>query len=271
MKVAISNLAWSPAEEPIVASVISEHGIAGIEVAPTKIWPDPTSVSPADALAYRTGWERRGVRIVAMQALLFGREDLKLFADAPVRATTIAYLKRVIELGARLGVRALVFGSPRNRQIGRLSVDEAQPIAVAAFREIGDAAEAAGVSFCIEPNPAAYECDYLNTVADTVTLLEAVDSPGLGLHLDAGSMTLNAEPIGETVAHARRWIRHYHISEPYLAPPGSSGVQHGRIAEALRHIDYAGWCSIEMKATSAPARVRIDEALRYAAEAYGAA
>ena len=269
MKIAISNIAWSQADEPAVAAVIQARGIAGIEVAPTMIWPDPIGVPPAEVKRFRTAWERRGVQIVAMQALLFGRNELRIFGTPDERAATVRYLKGVITLGARLGATALVFGSPKNRMRAGLPLDEANVIATSVFRQVGDAAERAGLYFCIEPNPPAYGCDYLTNVAETVAAVESFSHPRIRLHVDSGSMLLNEEPVEKMIRIGSDYMRHYHISEPYLAEPGTARVDHTAAAGALRAVGYKGWCSIEMKAGAGPGEERVDRALRFAQEVYG--
>jgi D-psicose/D-tagatose/L-ribulose 3-epimerase len=52
--------------------------------------------------------------VFAAQALLFGRRDLTLFDDADTRQRTLDYLCIMVRVCARLGARALVFGSPKN-------------------------------------------------------------------------------------------------------------------------------------------------------------
>ena len=76
----------------------------------------------SDIAEYRRSWEDRGLQIVSLQSLLFGRSDLQLFGDDGVRAALADYLRRVIDFGAPLGAHALVFGSPKNRLRGALDV-----------------------------------------------------------------------------------------------------------------------------------------------------
>ena len=54
----------------------------------------------------------RGVSVVALQALLFGRPDLVLFESPERRSATLDYLEGVLRLASWLGAGPLVFGSP---------------------------------------------------------------------------------------------------------------------------------------------------------------
>jgi D-psicose/D-tagatose/L-ribulose 3-epimerase len=270
LRLAVSNIAWPAREDDAVAEVLRDTGAAGIEVAPTMIWPEPAAVAADEVAACRARWSGRGLPIVAMQSLLFGRDHLRIFAADDTREATLSYLTSMIRLAAGLGARALVFGSPRNRALGALDAATAHQIGVRFFRALGATAAAHGVYFCIEPNPTAYGCDYLTTSTECIPLLREADSSGLGLHLDAGAMTLAGEDPEAAIAAARPWLRHFHISEPYLAPIGTGGVDHGRFAHALRRHGYDGWLSIEMKNDPAvPAVAFVGRAVSAAIMAYG--
>jgi sugar phosphate isomerase/epimerase len=129
MKIAISNIAWQIEEEPAIANLLQQLNIKGVEIAPTKIWQNPLTATDAEIKNYREFWQGYGIEIVAMQALLFGRNDLTIFESKEKRQATLSYLYKIIELGNKLGVNVLVFGSPKNRTIGDLPEAEVQKIA----------------------------------------------------------------------------------------------------------------------------------------------
>jgi D-psicose/D-tagatose/L-ribulose 3-epimerase len=246
MRLAISNIAWPSGADDCVAPLLHAHGVGGVELALTKIWPEPLAAPESEVQAYRDRWEKRGVRVAALQALLFGKPQLTLFESESVRRQMLDYLAGIIERASWLGASALVFGSPKNRRRGELSHREAWAIAVPVFRELGRIAHQHGVSFCIEPNPKDYGCDFVTTVAEGIELVNAVDEDGFRLHLDTGGMTLAGEPPEESIAASAHRFRHFHISEPFLAEVGTGIVPYGEWARVLRAMEYSGWVSIEM-------------------------
>lgn len=248
MRIAISNIAWEAAEEADAAAMLRARGVDLVEVAPTRVWPDPLIASADEVLAYRNWWEARGIRIVALQALLFARPDLSVFGNAELRAETLGYLRSIIALAARLGATALVFGSPKNRHRGALSMEQALAVAVPFMRDAGAAAAEAGVNFCIEPNPPQYGCDFITNAEEGAALARDVASPGFGLHLDTAAMHLAGDDLSQAIPASLAHLTHFHASAPFLAPVSpESPVDYAQAAALLRRYGYGGVVSIEMK------------------------
>lgn len=269
MRVAASQLAWHPAEEAGIADLFGRLGVTGVELAPTKVFAAPAEAAPDEVRRYRASWNDRGVEVVAMQALLFGHPEFALFGTDADRERMGDYLARIIALGGALGAGALVFGSPGNRRRGELAREAALEIASAFFRRMGEVAADHGTILCIEPNPPHYACDFVTTVAEGAELVDRVAHPGFGLHLDAGGMTLNGETPADVVPPALSRVRHFHVSEPQLAPIGEGGTDHAAMADALRGAGYAGWVSVEMKPAGESGNdAHVERALRLTMASY---
>lgn len=247
MNLAISNLAWARNDDIMVARLLESMNVQGVELAPTKVWEHPFSVSPAELDDYRELWRSFGIEIVAIQSLLFGRPELRVFGTSELRDQTLDYLRKMIRLAGRLGAKAMVFGSPKNRLIGNLTTTAALNIAVPFFEALANEAEGSGVVFCIEPNPVEYGTDWIVTTREAMVLVEAVAHDSFGLNIDTGGMTLSGEDPTSALGDCGPWIRHFHISEPDLAPIGTRGVDHRRFASSLAVTGFSGWQSIEMR------------------------
>ncbi|MCL9662834.1 sugar phosphate isomerase/epimerase [Paenibacillus hunanensis] len=247
MKLSISNIAWNIEDDAAIIDILKQYNMNGIEVAPTKIWDYPLSATSEQAIAYRKKWSAIGIRLVAMQSLLFGQSELVLFKDTSTREKLKNYLFKIIEIAEGLGTQILVFGSPKNRLVGNLNRDEQLEIAVPFFRDIGKKALEHQVLFCIEPNAKEYGCDFVTNTDEAIAVIEAVNHPGFKLHLDAAVMTLNNENYEQCLKKSIPHLAHFHVSEPFLELIGSKNTDHTSIANALRNVDYRGWVSIEMK------------------------
>ena len=157
----------------------------------------------------------------------------------------------------------------RSRVKGDRTFDQAVAEAADFFRPLARRAHDLGVVLAFEPNPTAYQCDFANTVAEALRVIEAVDHPGLALHLDIGIMQINGEPFGEAVALARPRMTHVHISEPRLAAVPAGPVDHRAAAEALRAQGWDRSVSIEMRGGDDGRNVEhVARAVAFAREVY---
>jgi sugar phosphate isomerase/epimerase len=249
VRLAFSNLAWPAERDADVLPALPDLGFPWLEVAPTRLWPDPLAQDAAAVAAARTAVESAGLRIVALQSLLFQRPELQLFGDAEAREGLHDHLVGMAHLAAQLGATRLVFGSPGNRRRGDLSLEAADEIAVGVFARLGAVAADLGVCFCIEANPVDYKCDYLTDAVASTAFVRAVDSPGVRLHLDTACMALAGDDAAERVREGADVLAHVHASAPQLGAVGPDGpVDHANIAAALLAVDYDGHVSVEMLA-----------------------
>lgn len=269
MRLSISNIAWDVTEDDAVAAQLKAAGLDRVDIAPGKYFPDPEAASLADMELVRRQWEARGFAIEGMQALLFGTSGLNLFADPD--GVMLRRLAGVCRIGQGVGARALTFGSPRQRDRSGLDDETTRAIAVDFFRRLGDAAAAAEVVVCLEPNPAIYNCNFMVTTAEAAAMVEAVDHPAIRLQLDVGALALNEEPVAETIARFGPLAGHVHASEPQLKPLGDAGASHAAAAEALAKARPDLVVTIEMAATAnEPHAEAIARAVALARATYGA-
>jgi D-psicose/D-tagatose/L-ribulose 3-epimerase len=268
VRFAVSNIAWGPREDPSALTYLRERGVEGVEIAPTRLWPDWEGAGARAAGAYRRVLEDAGLTCPALQAVLFGQPELLLFGTAGQRRRLEDHLRRVAEIAAALGAMAVVFGSPANRLRDGLSSQEAFASATTVLRRVGEVYDQQGVKLVIEANPPEYGCDFVTHLPEARALVEAVDSVGVALHADSGAMLLN----GEDPATLRRYapeLAYFHASEPFLRPlTAESG--HGVLGRALSAGGYDGWCSVEMRRPGSGLK-HIESATRVAFECYGRA
>lgn len=270
MKFAVSNIGWTQGEEPEVAKLLQKYGVKYIEIAPTKVWENPINASEQQIASYLDFWKGYGIEVVAFQSMLFPRPDLRIFESEENRQETLAELKGFIRLAGKMGAGVLVFGSPKNRQIGNLSYDKAEEVATEFFRELGEEAQANNTRFCIEPNAPQYACDFVTTAEQGVRIVKLVDNPGFRLHLDAACMSLAGDDIRRSITNAKQYLSHFHISSPMLDQvEDRTDVDHASAAGALRAIDYQGYVSIEMRPGDPGKNLaRVERAVGFAQSVY---
>lgn len=248
MRLSISNLAWNVAEDATVAVLLRRYRIDGIEVVPSKYFQLGSGADAADILRVRRWWMDRGVEITGMQALLFGTRGLNLFGEDDSRAAMLHHMAEVCRIASGLGAKYLVFGSPKNRDRTGLTNAQAEEIAVAFFRRLGDVASAQGAVICLEPNPPCYGCNFMTGTADTARVVRAVAHPSVRMQYDTGAIAINREDPHTILEHHADIIGHIHASEPALAPLGDGGADHETHAAVLSKAFPDRLVAIEMRA-----------------------
>jgi len=245
MKLAISNIAWERHDDPQVLQKLREYGVTGIEVAPTKIWPDWEDASQQNAKLYKKRMADEGFDIPAMQAILFGRPYLQLF-DPKSHKAFLERIKLVADIAAALGAEVLVLGAPKNRKRGQTSMTLAMEIAKEFLHKAGEICFERGCCIGLEHNPIEYGCDFITNVADARELVDLTGHPGVQLHLDSAGIYMCGGDIGTVIKSIGSFV-HYHVSEPMLEPIVGGVVDHKKAFLALNEIDYTRWISVEMK------------------------
>ena len=249
MKLSISNIAWNNSEEEYIASLMQQIGIKGIEIAPSKILPNFAKLKNVDIIKYKDFWQNKGVEIVAMQSLLYGHPEMKIFYDKTTRENTLEHLKLCVDIGEKLGAKALVFGSPKNRYIPDNSIDF-EDTAIEFFDLIGTYCYEKGIVFCMEPNPKEYGANFICNTEEALDFVKTVNNEGLKMNIDTGTIIANNEDYKRFLKEALAYAGHIHISEPFLNPIDPNRIIYKELADILRRFNYSKNISIEMKPLS---------------------
>ena len=250
LRFSFSNIAWEHAEFGRVASLLRQNGVGAIEVAPTMVWPNWEGASVDAARALRARIEDEGFTISSMQAVLYAKPQARLFDREGERAL-VEHLSLVARLASALGATVVVFGAPKQRDRGEMSLGEAMDAAVPVLRALGDIFAAEGSCLCIEPNPPEYQCNFIVNSVEGEEIVRRVANSGFALHLDAGAMLLQSETLKNRWSSIADIVRHFHISEPGLVGFSQPRVDHAANLAVLRSGGYDGWCAVEMRKPAA--------------------
>lgn len=241
MKLAVSNIAWSVDQDEAMYQKMAELGFTGLEIAPTRIFPERPYDHIEEAACWREKLHRRyGLEIPSMQSIWYGRTE-SVFGTPEERGLLLSYTYKAIDFAAAIGCRNLVFGCPKNRCVP----EGADPdTAIPFFRRIAEYAESKNVVIGLEANPPIYHTNYINTTQQALDLIEKISSAGFRLNLDVGTMLSNQESASVLEGKVH-YISHVHISEPMLAPVEPRTL-HQELREILNQENYRGYISIEM-------------------------
>lgn len=242
MKLAISNIAWPAANDSEMLEFLSTRGYAGLEIAPTRIFPvDPYSQRDAAAKFARDLQANYGMRIASMQSIWFGRSE-KIFASPSERGILTSYSHQAVDFAAAVACPTLVFGNPGNRNLPE-GTDWRREICF--FRDLAAYAHSRGCVFAMEANPIVYDTNFLNHTRDAFAFSQELGEAGFQVTVDFGTILQNSEAVSELRGFVP-FIRHVHVSEPFLAPVQRRAC-HGELLRMLMDEGYDGYISIEMK------------------------
>ncbi len=267
MKIAVSNIAWDNAELFDHLVLIHDLDCQGVELAPSCIWPEPVNASSEERERVKHLIHSIGLELVGFHALLYTRPDLQLFKDRIGLWNTVDYVKQLIRLCAEMGGKILVFGSPKNRTRSGRDYAECMAWAAEGFGEMARVAECFGVTVCIEPLAPA-ETDFIKSSDEGMELVTLVGHPNFSLHLDAKALMGANEDVERVFEKYGKHVKHFHVGDPGLAPPGSTSIDHTRIGKAMRNAGYGGYVSIEMRRGFGPTREVISRSVDYVKRCY---
>jgi sugar phosphate isomerase/epimerase/nucleoside-diphosphate-sugar epimerase len=235
-KLAISNLSFSnELSDDVIEQIKKDYGIKYNELAPNKTFGDNFIDKEMDYF--------KSFNAYSFQAILYPH-PWSIFDD---RELTINYIKKLIDIGNTIGIKIIVFGSPKNRVIDEKNYMEYEKKAISFFKEIGDYAWKYNICVCIEPNARVYGCNYITNSNEGVELVKNVNSNGFGLHLDTGCMYLENENILEQLIKNISYVKHIHFSVPKLkALCDFNEINFSFLYNELIKCKYDGLISIEM-------------------------
>ncbi len=219
-------------------------GYDGLEVAPFTLAEDPMQLSDAQAREFARIAQDHGLSIFGLHWLLVAPAGLSIVsADAALRERTADVMCRLVELCEIMGGSYLVHGSPKQR-----SVPEGATLEVALDRareclaRVAQAAQACGVTYCIEPL-SRRETDVLNTVEEASKLVDEINSPAFKTMIDCSAA---GQAEYDTVENLMtRWmptgrIGHVQVNDPNRRGPGQGEMKFRPILKALLQMQAQG-------------------------------
>jgi len=222
-------------------------GYQGLEIAPFTLCDDPRDLEMAAVAAVRGALQAEGLACSSLHWLLVTPEGLSITtADESVRRRTIEVMCRLVQLAAELGADVLVHGSPVQRALPAGDEANARARAVECFRAAAEAAEAAGVVYCVEPL-AQRETNFINNLEEAAQIVRAVGSPALRSMVDCSAAALEEGDLGELLDRslADGLIAHVQVNDSNRRGPGEGQLRFAPVFSALQRHDYAGWVAVE--------------------------
>ena len=248
MKFSISNIAWRREDDEKVAQLLKASVFTGIEIAPTRYIDDIEKAAPNSFVEVAEFWSNHGLSVTSIQSLLFNRPDLQLFGSSESRQKLSIFLLDLRAKATLIGVGPMVFGSPKNRVKGSLSLVEAKAEAACFFADLDKSWPGDGPYLVLEANPEIYGCDFMTTSSQARDFVSSLAIPSLRWHIDLACTILAGECAADIITTSSELPSHVHLSERNLGPLTSSNKPIYRaFLESLSDRSYSQVVTLEMK------------------------
>jgi sugar phosphate isomerase/epimerase len=214
----------------------------------------------------------KALRIPIRAANSFIPGDIKLTGTETDPARQLAYVRKCLERLSAVGVRQVVFGSGKARQVpDGFDRDKAFAQLVEFGRLAAREGERVGITIVLEPLR-KQESNIMNTAREGLTLVRAVNHPSFRLLVDFYHLSEEREDPA-VILEAGELLKHTHIANPAgrVFPAKADEAAYAPFFANLAAIGYAGGISIEARsenlAQDAPVAIAL---LRELAKASGA-
>ncbi|MCB0192142.1 MAG: sugar phosphate isomerase/epimerase [Anaerolineae bacterium] len=240
---------------------------------------DGIEISGADLLQHADALQKAAATYpVRLTSACAGFEGWLVDRNPRARRLAIEQIKAMLAVGADLGIAGLI--SPAAYGINAREVlppyrnaftlDEDRQLLIEGLTEIVESAARTGGTLLLEPLN-RYVDRVLNTVAEAVTVVKAVDSPHLKVVPDIFHMNIEESNLSASLREAAPFIGHVHLSDSNRRLPGHGHVDWRAVFATLHDVGYNGVMAIECRIDGDPreALPRTLGFLREKAEAVG--
>ncbi len=160
--------------------------------------------------------------------------------------TEVAFVRRCLELGRRLGAYAVTV-QPGRRLEPALRASYL-PVVAREVRRLADLAEQAGIDLTLE---APHRGTLAETLPEVVEVLEAVDDRRVGVTLDTSHVLNGGGTIDRALELVGDRVRHVHLRDyrdgSIQVTPGKGVIDFGAFLAWLREHRYARQANLELE------------------------
>ncbi len=231
-------------------SIVGDAGYTGIEIAPfTLVNEGVIEIAPAQRKEMVKAMTDNGLVCAGLHWLL-APPPTGLHFTCPndrFRAKSVDYLNQLIDFCGDLGGKALIFGSPKQRNTVGISIDEAKKHLADGLAAVADHAQNRSVQVLIEPLDKT-QTDVVNITAEAMELVEKIDHPAIQTMFDFHNTADETLSFDAIITKYFKYIQHVHIQEmdgQYLGT-GNAATEYVKAFQTLKDLGYNKWVSLEV-------------------------
>lgn len=170
-----------------------------------------------------------------------------LSTDPEMMKKSIAYMKKIIDLAQDMECPTIIVGSggkTRSFEEG-WNREEGVKCMVEVIRQSGLYAQEKGITLAIEAIN-RYETNFLNTLEEAVNFINMVDLPNVRTMADTYHLNIEEVNPAETIRKYGHTLANLHLADSNRQAPGDGHFDFASVAEALREVNFQGYCSFEV-------------------------
>lgn len=190
--------------------------------------------------------KRLGLEAVICTAVTAARDMSAESSEA--RQAALDYFEACLKLAQGLGASCVVGPLYAPVAKARLETEALRQAewerSAASLALLAETAGNCGVRLGLEPLN-RFETDMVNTVEDALRMVEAVDSPHLGIALDTFHMNIEETSFRRAVEQAGERLVHVQVSDSHRGVPGEGNSDWAGLRQGLKGIGYDGKIGIE--------------------------
>lgn len=246
-----------------------DTGYDAIEIAPFTLANYVTEISAERRTQIRKYAEKIGLEISAVHWVLVQAEGMYMtHTDPAIRKKTAQYFCDLVDFCGDLGGKAIVVGSPKQRNLlPGVSYEQAWDWAREVFEPSIARAAQRDVVTCFEPLAPA-ETDFINTAEEAIRFTRQFNSPNFKIILDVKAMCAMGKPIPQIIKESAGEFGYFHANDENLKGPGFGKIDFRPIAAALKEVGYEGYVSVEVFNFDEGPEIIATESLKYLRESF---
>jgi len=173
----------------------------------------------------------------ADEGLSFSRDDEK------IRERAVQRIKDIIDLFGDLKP-AIIIGTIKGNLASAEDPDIARSRIREALTECAAYAAKTGLDLVLEAIN-RYEQDYLNTLAESAALIDAIGASNIKTHADVFHMNIEEADMFDALHRYRDYLGHLHFADNNRLSPGQGQIDFKRILKTLDSIGFQGNIGVE--------------------------
>jgi D-psicose/D-tagatose/L-ribulose 3-epimerase len=194
----------------------------------------------------RVGQKLRDLGLGATSVTVMTPEENPVSPDANLRGRAFDRIRDRIDWTAAIGGDVLCgpLHSPLGQFTGTGPTEDEKKRLVEFHQRACEHARPANITIGLEILN-RFETYCVSTVDIGIEIVDAVNAPNFGLHLDPFHQNIEEKDFAQSIIRAGKRVVHYHISENDRGVPGTGHVDWAGVFAALKRIKYQGWLTIE--------------------------